>query len=85
LPTCRPIGNRPCLHAIPPEADSALRGKAAQRKQSLNRFIVDELTMAAGEHKNRADFSDLVGRWKPDPAFDQLLAAQRRIDPAKWK
>jgi hypothetical protein len=54
-------------------------------EDSLNQLIVDELTMAAGEQKPRADFSDLVGRWEPDPGFDEILAAQRRIDPAKWK
>jgi len=70
---------------IPPEVDSALRGKAAQRKQSLNRVIVDELTMAAGGHRRRADFSNLVGRWTADPAFDGILAAQRKIDPDKRK
>jgi hypothetical protein len=30
------------------------------------------------------DFSDLVGRWTPDPAFDEILAAQRQIDFDKW-
>jgi len=59
--------------------------KAAHRKQSLNQFIVDELTMATGGHRRQADFSDLVGRWTADPAFDQILAAQRRIDPDKWR
>jgi hypothetical protein len=47
-------------------------------------LIVDELTMATGGHRRRADFSDLVGRWTADPAFDEILAAQRRIDPGKW-
>jgi hypothetical protein len=41
--------------------------------------------MAAGGHRRRADFSDLVGRWTPDPAFDEILAAQRQIDADKWK
>jgi hypothetical protein len=36
------------------------------------------------ERKQAADFSDLVGRWTPDPAFDEILAAQRQIDPEKW-
>jgi hypothetical protein len=41
--------------------------------------------MATGAHMRRADFSDLVGRWKADPAFDEILSAQREIDPEKWK
>ena len=73
------------IRGIPPEVDCALRRKAEQRKQSLNQFIVDELTMATGGHRCRADFSDLVGRWTPDPAFDKILSAQRQIDPDKWK
>jgi hypothetical protein len=36
-------------------------------------------------HKQRTDFSDLVGRWTPDPAFDEILAAQRQIDPDTWE
>lgn len=66
---------------IPPEVDRALRRKAALRKQSPNQFVVDELTAATVGSRKRVDFSDLVGKWTPDPAFD---AAQRRIDTAKW-
>jgi hypothetical protein len=73
------------IRGVPPEVDSALRGRAARRKQSLNQFIVDELTKATGVRRRRADFSDLVGRWTADPAFDEILAAQRQIDPDKWK
>jgi hypothetical protein len=73
------------IRGIPPEVDDVLRRKAAQRKQSLNRVILDELTKAAGGNRRRADFSDLVGKWTPDPAFDAVIAAQRRIDPDKWK
>jgi hypothetical protein len=76
---------RCAIRGIPPEVDSALRGKAARRKQSLNQFIVDELTKATGGHRRRADFSDVVGRWTADPAFDEILSAQRQIDPDKWK
>jgi hypothetical protein len=73
------------IRGIPPEVDSALRRKAQQRKQSLNQVIVDELAMATGGRKPRADFSDLVGQWTADPAFDEVLSAQRQIDPDKWK
>jgi hypothetical protein len=33
----------------------------------------------------RTDFADLAGGWTPDPAFDEILAAQRRIDRDEWK
>jgi hypothetical protein len=73
------------IRGIPPEVDRVLRQKAARRKQSLNRVIVEELTTAAIGGQRRADFSTVVGRWTPDPAFDQTLAAGRQIDWDKWK
>jgi hypothetical protein len=73
------------IRGIPPEVDHALRRKAARRKISLNQVILDELTQATVGFQKRADFSDLVGKWTPDPAFDAILAAQRQIDPDKWK
>ena len=73
------------IRRIPREVDRLLRQKAAQRKQSLNQVILDELTVATVGGKQRADFSDLAGRWNPDPAFDEILAAQRQIDWDKWK
>ena len=33
----------------------------------------------------KTDFSDLVGKWVPDPEFDQVIASQRQIDADKWK
>jgi hypothetical protein len=73
------------VRGIPSEVDRALRRKAAQRRQSLNQLIVDELTAATTGGRKRADFSDLVGKWVPDPAFDEIIASQRQIDPDKWK
>jgi hypothetical protein len=73
------------IRGVPPEVDRVLRQRAAQRKQSLNRVLLDELMVATVGRQHRADFSDLVGRWSPDPAFDEILAAQRQIDPDKWK
>jgi plasmid stability protein len=73
------------IRGVPPEVDRVLRQRAARRKQSLNRVIVDALTAAAAGDRRKADFSDLVGRWTPDPAFDKVLAAQRQIDWEKWK
>jgi hypothetical protein len=73
------------IRGIPAEVDHALRVKAAQRKQSLNRVVVDELTRALIGNPVKADFSDLVGKWVPDPAFEEVIASQRQIDPGKWK
>jgi hypothetical protein len=73
------------IRGVPPEVDRILRQKAAQRKQSINQVILDELTVATIGQPVRADFSDLVGRWTPDPAFDEILTAQRQIDWDKWQ
>jgi hypothetical protein len=35
--------------------------------------------------RRKADFSDVVGHWVPDPAFDEIIATQRQTDPDKWK
>ena len=73
------------VRGVPREVDVVLRRKAAQRKVSLNRVIVEELSEAAIGAAKRADFSDLVGKWTPDAAFDEILAAGRQIDRDKWK
>ena len=65
--------------------DRALRAKAAQRRQSLNRVVVDELTRSLVGESVKADFTDLVGKWAADPGFDEVIGSQRQIDPEKWK
>lgn len=73
------------IRGVPREVDLALRQKAERRKQSLNQVILDELVEATIGRKRRADFSDLVGRWIPDAAFDEIMSAQREIDWDRWK
>jgi hypothetical protein len=73
------------IRGIPKDVDLALRQKAATRKQSLNQIILEELTTATIGKPLHEDFSDLVGHWTSDPAFDQILASQRQVDPGKWK
>ena len=73
------------VRGVPPEVDVALRRQAARRKVSLNQMIIEELSEAALGVRKRADFSDLVGKWTPDPAFDEIIAAGRQIDRKKWK
>lgn len=73
------------IRGVPPEVDAALRRKAQQQRESLNRVVIDELTRAVIGRPVKADFSDLVGKWTPDPGFDEILAAQRQIDMEKWR
>lgn len=72
------------IRGISPEVDRVLRLKASHSGQSLNQVIVDELTRVAIGNPQRADFTDLVGKWTPDAAFDEVLASQRHIDHQKW-
>ena len=65
--------------------DCALRLKAAQRKQSLNSIVLDEFTRALGGRTVKADFSGLVGKWVPDPGFDEVVSAPRQIEPENWE
>lgn len=68
------------IRGIPPEVDRALRQKAQRMKRSLNNVVLDELIASNCGWRPKADFRDLVGQWIPDPEFDEVLAAQRRID-----
>lgn len=73
------------IRGIPPEVDRVLRRRAVHRKQTLNQTIVEELIAATTGLRKRADFNDVVGQWTADPAFDEIVALQRQIDPDKWK
>ena len=73
------------IRGVPPEVDRLLRQRAAKRKQSLNQTIIDELTESSIGRRKRVDLSDVVGKWTPDPEFDEIIASQRQIDPEKWK
>ena len=73
------------IRGVPREVDHTLRAMAARRGTSLNRLVVEELTRAALGNTQKADFSNLVGRWVPDPGFDDVISSQRQIDPEKWK
>ncbi len=73
------------IRGVPREVDRALRRRAIRRKVSLNRLIVEELTALTTGERKRADFRDVTGQWTSDPAFDEIVASQRQIDPDKWK
>lgn len=73
------------IRGVPAEVDRVLRRRAADRRQSLNQVIVDELAAATQTAKRHADFSDLVGKWVDDPEFDKILSEQRQIDWEMWR
>ena len=79
------LGIQYTIRGVPREVDRALRRKASQRKVSLNQIILEELAAVTTGARKRADFHDVAGQWAPDPAFDELVASQRQIDPDKWR
>lgn len=72
------------IRGVPSEVDRRIRQKALRTKQSINQVVLDELAKATTGAVRKADFSDLVGKWVPDPAFDRVMAAERQVDWDKW-
>jgi hypothetical protein len=74
------------IRGIPPEVDEALRKKARDRRVSLNQLLVEELSNASGNSVGRRyrSLKGLAGKWKDDPEFDRIVAAQRQIDWSFW-
>ncbi len=73
------------IRGIPPEVDRQLRERAKSRKISINRLIVEELTKATIGPRKHAEFTDLVGKWEQDEAFDSVLEGLRRVDAEDWQ
>jgi len=73
------------VRGMPLEVDRILRERAKASNRSINQVIIEELTKATIGRKQVADFTDLVGQWQPDEAFDLALAQQREINPDDWK
>lgn len=75
------------VRGVPPEVDQALRKKARERRVSLNRLLVEELSSLSGAEGGRQyrSLKELTSRWKEDPEFDRVIEEQRRIDWKLWK
>ncbi len=76
------------LRNVPPDLDKALRERAREERKSLNEVALDALAEAfalRGEPVRRRDLGDIAGTWVEDPATEEALADQRRIDPDLWR
>ncbi len=76
------------LRNVPPFLDEVLRQRAREERKSLNQVTIDALLRAfglKGRPVPRRDLSDIVGTWEDDPIFDEVLEAQRKIDPEMWQ
>lgn len=76
------------LRNIPLKLDEALRQRAQAERKSLNEVAIEAMSEAvglSGAPLRRRDLSDIRGTWVEDPAVEEALADQRRIDPEIWR
>ncbi len=76
------------LRKVPPQLDAALRAKAREEGKSLNEVTLEALLVGAGlagQPVKHRDLSDIAGSWVADPATEEALLEQRRIDPELWQ
>lgn len=76
------------LRNIPNRLDAEVRRRAHEERKSMNRALLEALARGVGlqgEAQRQRDLSDIAGTWKRDPAFDQAIAEQDKVDEALWK
>lgn len=76
------------IRNVPKTVDRALRRRAVRLEKSLNDVALEALARGAGveqEATMHRDVDFLFGSWVDDPAVDEALADQRRIDESAWK
>ncbi len=76
------------IRRIPSDVDAALRRRAAVERRSLNEVAVEALARGLGvsdETVRYRDLGDTAGTWVEDPAFDEALRDQDRVDEEMWK
>lgn len=76
------------IRNVPSSLDSALRQKAQEQGKSLNEIAIEALARGAGvsgERVAKRDLSDIVGTWQDDPAFDEAIADQDKVDEEMWR
>lgn len=73
---------------LPRQLDQALRKKTNETGQSLNEVVVETLKRGmglTGESVRYDDLDPLIGSWKEDPAFEEVLKLQDQIDKSLWE
>ena len=76
------------IRNVPAAVDQALRRKAARLSRSLNDVAVEALSNGSGAAQETLELHELdflFESWVEDPAVEQSLKAQRKIDKAVWK
>jgi hypothetical protein len=76
------------LRQIPPALDEALRTKSRQDGKSINQTAIELLHSGlalTGDSIKHRDLDFMAGSWVEDPAFDEAIGAQDRVDPKLWQ
>ena len=76
------------IRNIPDYLDATLRDAAWREGKSLNETAVAALVRGAGlaeRERVKRDLSDIAGTWQEEPAFDNAIAEQQKIDEAMWR
>jgi hypothetical protein len=75
------------LRQIPPALDEALRRKSREDGKSINQTAIEALHSGlalAGNSVQHRDLDFMAGSWVEDPAFDEAIGSQDRVDPRLW-
>ena len=76
------------IRNIPDYLDATLRDFARREGKSLNQVAVAALVRGAGlaeRERVKRDLSDVAGTWQEDPAFENAIQEQQKIDEAIWR
>ena len=76
------------IRNIPKNLDQRLRDMCHERRESLNKLVVDLLASAAGlkdEPVVHHDLDELSGTWVQDPEFDKAMEVLGTVDEDMWK
>ena len=79
------------LRKIPPPVARSIRRRAAEKRISLNRAVLELLEEAVGGRRKsdtaHGDLEELFGAWSKaeGAAFSRSLKSRRRVDPELWR
>jgi plasmid stability protein len=76
------------IRAVPDAVDQALRERARREGKSLNEVATEALQRGVGlipSEQVSDDLDAFVGSWVDDPAAEDALKAQDRVDRSLWR
>ena len=76
------------IRKLPARLDKLIRKRAKEEGKSINTVAVEALMDAfglRGSVPSLRDVGSLAGSWVEDPAVDEALQEQRRIDDEMWR